>query len=428
MLVELRVKNFKSFQDEQVFSMVASSDQDLPENIFDSKVMDDLKLLRVAVCYGANASGKSNLIKAIKFLKDFIKQIPDAHLQRQPFRLNQQTQQAPSEFEITFIHHGVRYIYGLSLDKERIHEEWLVAHPKQREQTWFERSFNPKSDKADNLGYEWEFGRYLKGDKEKFKKVIKPHEPFLSVAGAGLISNGTFPNPQLSELYRWFNQHLQIISANDDPSVLQELSQLTTFDYEPFYIFMKKFLQFADLGIVDFSVDKKRFLYSYDVLFRHQTSDNRGTVDFSKDNESDGTWRLFNLARILYVVFKTNAILLADELDDSLHPNIVKELVRLFYNPKMNLNNSQLIFNTHDSSLLKQPNLLRSDQIWYLEKNKFGASYIYSDFDYKANESREIGYLLGRYGAIPRLGNFEKGLRFDGSETKTITQGLQTTP
>jgi len=204
MLVEFRVKNFRSFRDEQVLSLVASNDTVLEENC---ATEGKLPLLKAAGIYGPNASGKSNLIKAIDVMRDIVLNSanykPGKKLPVKPFLLDDESQKEPSSFEVIFYHGDIRYQYGFSATNERIHEEWLLAYPKGRTmdkaQTWYHRTFN-------KLSTGWKFSSFLKGEKENLRTKTRDNALFLSVAAQ-------WNNKQLTTVYEWFKDNLRVVPS-----------------------------------------------------------------------------------------------------------------------------------------------------------------------------------------------------------------------
>lgn len=406
MLVEFRVKNFKSFQNECVLSLVGSSDRSLPNNTLATKSFSKHKLLRSAVLYGPNASGKSNLIAAIAFVQNLVRSSatnpPHAEITVQPFRLHEKSRQSPSEFELTFIHDEIRYQYGFSVDRWRVYSEWLVAYPKGRAQTWFERRLDVESG-----SYEWYFGRHLKGEKTRLQELTKSSSLFLSVGA-------TFNNHQLAKVYNWFDHYLLVVDINEASERLIYETAKQTLAEPDFHQAIQKFLQVADLGIVDFSVEeraasnpeRRRFAeQALDIQIQHQSKGQNNTpIAFSFEEESLGTRRLFAYGGPLLSTLKNGYTLFVDELDASLHPRMLKAFVTLFHDPTLNPHHAQLIFNTHDITLLDSL-VFRRDQIWLIEKDRSGASHLYSllEFSPRKDEALAKGYLQGRYGAVPNL-------------------------
>lgn len=437
MLVEFKFQNYKSFRDAQSLSMVTGSDKTLIENTFDTPAVPTKRLVRSSVLYGPNASGKSNLIDALHFVRRFVQHSsernPEAKIPVQPFLLDKQYAQQPSEFELTFIHKNVRYQYGFSLDSDRVYEEWLLAYPKRSAQTWFERSWNKESE-----DYDWYFGPFLKGEKNKLSPLTRPNVLFLSVAA-------NFNHEQLSKVYQWFTHHLRVLQHDNFGFLEFATSKLIEKNSELFPQ-VKELLSVADLGIVDFSLeilplttmlseipaempeDVKNVLAALtstmkneeriQISMQHQAGDsNVSGVPLTLENESLGTRRLFGLSGPLLMALQRGEVLAVDELDASLHPVLVRTLVNLFHNPKTNPKNAQLIFNTHDTTLLDSA-IFRRDQIWFTEKDHSGASHLYSLLEFKPRSSEAFGkgYLQGRYGAIPIVGSLE-GIIENGPDT-----------
>ncbi len=441
MLVELRVKNFKSYKDEQVFSMVAAGvkDDSLPDNLIKVELPRDgkLNLVSAAAIYGPNASGKSNLIDAIKFIENMVVGFSDKRPMRrklgipiEPFVLSKETENAPSEFEIIFIQEKVRYQYGFIVDRQKVHEEWLLAYPEGSPQRWFERKIvDPHAEKPE---YEWYFPRNHKKKRNDIKDKTRPDNLFLPVAFE-------FNDEPLTVVYNWFQEKLvylfvddlsEELDANKNEKVPYSIKSIHLVDND---VSAKErianLLRQADLGIadleletVDFSADQlpstlpdemrerltTMLADSKQVIINllHFTDDPNTFKPFRLDRESLGTQRLFYTSGWLLDTLENGHVLFVDELDASLHPLLVKKLIELFGNPYVNSKGAQLIFNTHDATLLDN-GLLRRDQFWLVEKQRNGASCIFplSDFRPRTGEALEKNYLEGRYGATPVIGN-----------------------
>jgi AAA15 family ATPase/GTPase len=422
MLIEFKVKNFRSFREEAVLSMVASTDKTLPENTIAVPEFGHRNLLRSAVIYGANAAGKSNLIAAINFFDGFIAtstdRKPGEKIDVKPFALLAQPNNEPSEFEISFLDdHSIRYQYGFHVTSERVVREWLIAYPKGLPQTWFERAHTGSLDAAP----EWSFGRNLKGKNSQVAELTRPDVLFLS--------NATNLNHrQLAVVFKWLQQSLRIIDADDLDSVLVFLSSVKMKQDARTRNDIRRLLQVADLGITDLDIQEKTYTEKdlpedmpselrndllgqildkkhLEVFMRHSIG-NGSEVLFPLNEESSGTQRMFALSGPIAEVLENGWTLFVDELDASLHPLLVRYLVELFHNPQINPKGAQLIFNTHDTTLMDCC-LFRRDQIWFVEKDRQGCSHLYPLLDYspRKNESLAKGYLIGRYGAIPFLGD-----------------------
>ncbi|MCD4823030.1 MAG: ATP-binding protein [Phycisphaerae bacterium] len=430
MLVEFRVKNFRSFRGEQVLSLVAGSDKSLEENCIDA---GKLKLLKTTAIYGPNASGKSNLIKAIDVMRDIVLKSadykPGEDMPVVPYRLDAESEDMPTEFEVTFIHEKIRYQYGFALTKKRVEEEWLGAFPEgrtiDRVQSWFGRTYDKKTEKEG-----WEFGSFLKGQKQQLADITKANTLFLSVAAQ-------WNNKQLTTVYEWFQKYLQILPPKDQFAPVtahafidKELKELKVDIVE----FVNAFLENADLGIRGVEVSKLKpeelffpedmpeevkadYLRKFkekpplEIQCVHHNSDTGEKEFFDLDDESEGTQRLFQLAFPWFQMIALGMTVFADELEASLHPLLTRELIKFVNSAEMNKQGTQLVFATHDTTLL-DPELFRRDQIWFTEKDEGGASHLYSLQDYKEQKPRkgaamQKGYLAGRYGAVPILEAFE---------------------
>jgi AAA15 family ATPase/GTPase len=423
MLVEFRVGNYRSFSEKQTLSLVASKDTELDDNCLDQ---GKLRLLRAAGIYGPNASGKSNLIRALFTMQQIIEEPakPGEKLPVTPFKLDEKYSKEPSSFEVTFFHGKVRYQYGFTATAERIYDEWLYAYPKGRAQTWFERNFNRKTGET-----EWNFGSYLKGEREKLKDRTINNILFLS-AGA------QWNNKQLTNVYEWFSEKLRIILRSERTPIIT-IDMLKSTEEEKkwkklSHAYINNMMQRADFGIyginireeeidveeVEFPPDmpeeiRNKILKNLAVRveFIHRAEPTGKDIHFSPLEESDGTRRFFELAGPWLLAILEGMTLLVDELEASLHPLLVRELIEVIQSPEVNASGAQLVFTTHDTTLL-DPELFRRDQIWFTEKNEEGTTQLYSMSDYKERpvrkgEAMQKGYLAGRYGAIPIIEAFE---------------------
>jgi len=428
MLIEFHFKNFKSFRDEAVLNFFASSDKKLPENLLECSDENSTKLLSASAVYGANASGKSTVFQAFEFARDFIisstKNNPDAPIRVSSFLFDDSKNKA-SQFEFTFISNKIRYQYGFAVTNQIVEREWLIDYPKGRARKLFDRFQEGKKTV-------YEFGANFKGEKDKLKELTRNNVLFLSVGA-------TFNNKQLLEIYKWFVDKTSFVGTADIPEPI-------VFDFimeHPHIIEnLKSLIKYADLGIVDFALSKiepslsnlpeeipealrKAFeafnkvleesgdenikaFQSYDLSISHKSGEK--TMAFPWASESDGTRRLFGLSAPVFDALNNGKVLFVDEIDRSLHPLLTRRLVQLFQNSTTNPKGAQLVFNTHDTSLLGS-GMLRRDQVWFLEKDQIGASHLYSLLDYspRKDESLEKGYLQGRYGAVPFLGEFLLG-------------------
>jgi len=414
MLIEFKIKNFRSFREEATLSMVASTDKTLPENMILAPEFGGRSLLRSAVVYGPNAAGKSNLISAINFVDDLVNGSMDRKLNSPievtPFLLVTEPNTVPSEFEVTFIDsQDVRYQYGFHVTAKQVLREWLVAYPKGLPQTWFEREQPVGGEPT------WYFGRNLKGKNSQVAELTRPDVLFLSNAAK-------LNHRQLGRVFEWFQKSLRVIGADELSPYLSTYSAARAREDEQAQERIRRLMAVADFGISDFEIREETFTEKdlpedmpaelrnqlinkkhLDVYMRHPVGTG-SEVALPLEEESNGTQRLFALSGPLAEVLENGWTLFVDELDASLHPLLVRYLVELFHNPQLNPKGAQLIFNTHDTTLMDCC-LFRRDQIWFVEKDRQGCSHLYPLLDYspRKDEALAKGYLLGRYGAIPFL-------------------------
>jgi uncharacterized protein len=422
MLVRFQVTNFRSLRDAQELSMVASSIKDLPEVVV-KRPRIDVGLLPCAAVYGANASGKTNVIRALNYMRGAVVASqthwkPDGPIFRDPFLLDLESAEAPSTFEVDFLISDVRHRYGFSLNSNEILREWLYAYPSGKRRTWFERDSKQGPIK---------FGKNLPGENRAIENLTRKNSLFLSSAAQN--SHAT-----LSPVYTWFSSNFVFVLR--ERTVANETAELCL--DEQFKRAVSKSVMAADLGIVGLDVKEEDFMDAEgapeevkrgvkafrDVLMSvSQQSPNvkipskvrkialqhRGygstPIVFPERNESEGTVAFLGLLGPVLRSLSRGGIICIDELDASLHPLLAMEIVSLFNDPKRNPRGAQIIFTTHDTNLL-DTSLLRRDQIWFTEKDQGGATHLYplTDFKPRKNENLEHGYLQGRYGAVPFIG------------------------
>ena len=419
MLIQFSTKNYLSFKDEQILSLTMTKGGELVDsNTFNSNLSTPAGLLKTAVIYGPNASGKSNFLTALTAMKRIVMGSATEwqrgeELPVTPFLLDEMSADSPSEFEIVFVADGVRYQYGFAATSERVHEEWLLAFPKAKPQRWFTRIWNEEMNT-----YEWEMGNSFTGQKQLWQKATRSNALFLSTA---VHLNSV----QLQPVFDWFNNNLKFISLKGFFKELEVTASRCKDDNERKKV--AEFLKVADLGINDISVKSERitakhlsddmpeeaktyFLENeidtdvFDIHSVHKTNQG-GTVLFNFSLESEGTLKFFALAGPIIDALENSYVLFIDELHGSLHPKMVRFLVDLFHDEKTNPINAQLIFTSHETSILSQ-DVFRRDQIWFCEKDKEQATRLYPLTDFsprKGRENLEAGYLSGRYGALPYL-------------------------
>lgn len=404
MILEFSVKNFLSFKEKVTFSMIANSNKELNDNYVE---IGGNKVLKSAAVYGANASGKSNLFKILTLVVLMLRSSNsvdiNAKLPLIPFKLDKGSVNKPSEFEIKFILDETRYVYGFIADKDKIYDEYLYYYPNGRETKIFDRT---------NIN---EYS-YTQKDEKILREIEAKNAQnkfFLATA-----TNWNFDKTKAA-----YNFLTNGIGTCNNLEILKNMAY-KMYETNPDYLkdFAIDFLQKADFNIEDYKISQidvpGEFLTAipefiaktlpdkpkaYQVLFKHKNSDNYLSID----EESLGTQMIFAFIPFLADSLKNKKVLIIDELDKSLHPFLVQYIVEIFNDAEINKNDSQLIFNTHDTNLLDL-NILRRDQIWFTEKNsETGESDLYSlsDFSVRKQENVEKGYMLGRYGAVPFIKN-----------------------
>ena len=415
MLIEFSIENFRSIKNKVTLSMVATQDSSLENNLINTDVLKEDKLLRSVALYGANASGKTNVLFALNFLKALVTKShtyqKGTGIKFTPFKFDKEYQAKPTKFEVTFIKNNIKYVYGISFNKDRIIDEYLCYYPNDKKALIFERKdtnkYNFTIDKSlqkfisertlDNVLY------LSKSTQEKYEKT--------SVA------------------FDWFKDTLQVVGHTDHPALTDFTVKLLTKDQKLKDTILKA-LTVADLGIEDISASIKKLkiddlppdfppeikalmmkgkneIEQTDIKIFHKMTNGKKVIPNTHlgfDEESEGTRRLFSLIGTWIDALSKGLILVVDELDTKLHHRLNKFLIRLFHDPTQNKKNAQLIFTTHNILLLEEENLFRRDQIWFTEKNpEFGSTDLYSlaEFGVRKDKNIKIGYITGRYGAFP---------------------------
>ncbi|MCF7846716.1 MAG: AAA family ATPase [Candidatus Gracilibacteria bacterium] len=417
MLLNLKIKNFRSIKDEVVLDLQATNDKTMKS----SSVIEnnDVSLLKSVAIYGANASGKSNIMKAfvafrVMVLESLLRGNTTTALPSEVFKLSSETESQPSFFEISFLIDNEIYQYGFEIDKKRVLAEWLKQ--KKGNKTLFSRT-----------GQEIESNKnYFKEGTATLKKQTSERVLFLSV----LSSN----NAPFSKKIVHLIQNINYISGTNRGNTM-DFSFGKFLEDEKMAEQMKHFIVEADFGIVDIQASQKMILakeiqnmpdkfkelfFKEDskiaersLKFLHKKFDKdqkevgNESLDFFAE-ESEGTQQMFALSAPIIDTLENGKILFIDEIDASLHPILCQYLITIFNSKEKNPNNAQLIFSTHDVSLLKEE-LLRRDQIYFTEKNKFGETELFSLSDISERKGVDFAkrYLEGRYNALPYISEFE---------------------
>ena len=442
MLITFKINNFLSFDTQIEFLMQAGTVREMRHHLIKGKGRNDVDILKSAIIYGANASGKSNFIKAIEFAQNVIVEgLTKTSTENKHFRLDKMATGKPTQFEFEFKHNGKMYAYGviLSLKDRKIKEEWLFELLKTTDKPIFERKVLDNGKSAIELSLTLDTDGKNRFD--VYKKDIKDTQLFLSEINDKNIDD--IKNIQaFKDAFDWFKNSIEIIYpttrvkglsfiGNDD-----EMKQAFGFFLEKFKTgiqgvetveqdidskfpmkLQEKILNdLNEKGVksIGIEIGENTFAFSKNELgelkmFRlhtkHALKDSEETVSFEIEDESDGTRRIMDFIPAMVGLAKTNKTYLIDEIDRSLHPELTQKILDVFFSNTEGIE-SQLIVTTHESSLLDL-NLLRRDEIWFVEKDKNGASQVYSLEQFKPRHDAEVrkAYLQGRFGAIPFVAN-----------------------
>ncbi|WP_431924932.1 AAA family ATPase [Nonomuraea jabiensis] len=405
MLIRFRMANHRSIRDEHELSLIATElDEGTGRRTGLRYRGQDVSAQPVVGVFGANASGKSNLLSGFRLMRDAVRdsfadwaKSPEV-VPRQPFKLDSVSREGTSLFEVDLVlgRDPVRYTYGFELSDERVEAEWLHAYPHGRRNIWFDR----EAERPESEGGEFIFkGEGFKGERESLVKLTRPNALFLSVGA-------TLNDPQLSALHRWFINNLWLLTPGRDLSARVRLTKqlLSQEDLADYHQRIVQMLQSADLGVTRLDTDPD----TGDIRLRHRTPDGGELpLDFQTE-ESLGTHAWFAFLGPMLTVLDQGSVLLVDELDSSLHPALAAEVVRVFQDPSSNPRGAQLIFTTRDATLLGSEVLdcpLKRDQVWIAAKRRSGETELYplTDAKPRKGENLERGYLRGRYGGVPRV-------------------------
>lgn len=408
MLVQFSVENFRVFRDPQTFSMVANSysSRNHSDRLVKTGWTNFPYLHRHASIFGANGSGKTTLIEALAYLKRFVRNsvtdLPSGDIHIQPFLYNHEARKKPSKFEIIFILNDFLYEYGFSVSSKRVEEEWLGTRPKStgRLRQLFIREFNSETDE-----YEWYINpTHIKGERDSWKSQTRSTALFLTT-GAQLN------NRTLLSVHKWITRHLNIVSMKRLSRNNFTAKQFSNPEWKNRLL---DFFELLDLRIEDVEVAKNdkttgsafsrfNFPERYDIQIIRK-DDRHHPIFLPFEEESTGTKTLLSFAWPLLSSLDSGRTLLIDEMDTSLHPLIFQKIITLFNDDNINLHNSQLIYSTHDVTS-SEIECVQKDQIWMIEKGEDLSSTLRSSSDYKITPESNFrrDYMLGRYGAIPRI-------------------------
>ena len=416
MLIEFSTENFMSIKDEVRLSLAAGPGKEHGDtHVIAPKLNEGVRsipLVRSAAIYGANAAGKTNLIMALQTMRTIVVESGrslDEH-PITPFRFDPDSEARPTTFEVVAIADQMRFQYGFSATRDIVTEEWLYAWPRGRIQFWFERT-----TEAGSGAVKCKFGDKLTGDKDVWRRATRPNALLLSTAM-------TLNSEQLRPVFEWFKNVLRVSGYGGWTN--EFTVKWCRGDRKAEVI---EFLRSADLAIDDVRVDLEDFVPSMlpgDMpselkhLMREQLSEAKvvrvqmshetkhgHAVDLNLDVESDGTQKMFALAAPWLDSLDKGHVIVFDELHDNLHPALVRFLVDRFHSAEANTKGAQLVFTTHDTSILSQ-DVFRRDQIWFCERNARQETSLIPLTDFRPRrgvENLERSYLGGRYGAVPYI-------------------------
>lgn len=402
MIAEIKFKNMFSFRDETVLSFEADKSKDL-ESYHVVELAPDVKLLKLAVIYGANASGKSNIIKVCDFIRSFITCTPlnKAELIKiVPFLLNRTSKEQASEFSVSFYamngDKAIRYVYSVLLETTHIVRETLIYYLSQQPATVFERSM-------ENNVSSIKFGQKVKISTAAKEEITLKCLPNMSVFAAYMQVNTNIAEMETALQYLTKQMMPAIVPTSSLSRYAEEaIKKETAKEY------ILRYLREADFNISNISSkeqETKKGVVNY-TMYQHKVSSGLGGNDyyeFPELYESDGTIRTFGLASQIQNSIGSNAFLAVDEIESSLHPKLIEYMIERFLKESKQ---AQLLLTTHYDGLLGEEDLLRKDNIWFAEKNTDGASVLYPLTDFKGLNrisSLQKAYKFGKFGAVPNL-------------------------
>ncbi|MCI6151966.1 MAG: ATP-binding protein [Fusobacterium perfoetens] len=414
MLKEFNFKNFKSFKDETSLSLEAMNFSNDNLDCFNIKEIKNTRLLKSVAIYGHNSYGKTNIFKALSKMLEIIKFCinSDYTINVDNFKLDNYSKNESTKFELVFIMNEITFRYGFEVFENHISKEWLYKKIL-RETRIFERTASNNSNIILNSKYS-QYGKYV--------KFTKDTELFLSSMEKNNISG------EIRDIYNFITKNIHIFSAELMPNITSRMLLDNFIDKNALLETLKK----ADLNIFNINIKKeeKKFdelpellksiikenkipnesLFNIEEFITHpvfsKNKDIIGNIDFNlQENESEGTKKLYYLMGPILKTLEQGNVIFIDELDSKLHHLIIKLIIELFNSIDKNKNNAQLIFNTHDFYLLKE-DLFRKDQVYFVDKDEFGISSLYSLADFKGIEKKTnllTHYLLGNFGSLGKV-------------------------
>ncbi len=424
MLISFAVTNYACFKDRQELTLVPPRKTDDDEFSFDTGVRRVPRLHRAAALYGANASGKSRLIRALGFVDSFVvgsskRRQTGEPIPHEPFRFDADTRSRPTVFEISFVEAGSVYEYGFSVDSERIHEEWLYQWPAGgRQRMLLDREYDPATGEES-----WNFGASVRGEKRAWQASTRPDT--LLVSTAAQLNSEVF-----TPVVEWFQRRLRVVSAG---GILPTVTSGMIAGDERAKERVLRMLRDADIAASSVRTRKKSIhvddirpspppeilrevkdaghttLPLWQADLGHRPEGCTETYFLALDKESEGTKRLFALAGPWLDVLDNDLVVVVDELDSSMHAHLTAALIRRINSapPESEGRCAQLVATLHDTTPMK--GALDRDQIWLVDKDAATeASNLtpVSAFKPRRRESLDRGYLGGRYGGVPVIAEY----------------------
>jgi len=432
MLIRFTVENFLSFNELIDFNMIASDEDSHIHHIIEGQNQKDIDLLKTSIIYGANASGKSNLIKAMCFARNFIVDgvAKNRSINVKHYKLDTACAHKPSRFEFEFRYQNRQYAYGFSVDKIQVHEEWLFEMGHQLEIPIFERV-------GSTISFNFEHPLFLDASEDEKQEI--GYEARGTRTNLLFITNCQERNIQrLQFIYKWFAETLIIVFTTSKHQALTSIAKLNI-------EFFNRIIEFFDFGISQIQIEEIDFEHTNDIptsmkeeiraefpygqdtaqfisvssknyvveenefgglkvskLTTIRTDEMDNIVSFEMSEESEGTQRLIDFIPML-IGLSRDKVFIIDEIERSLHPLLIKKLFELVLNHDLfKESKSQLITSTHEVNLLDIKKLFRKDEVWFIEKNQTGESVVYSLANAEVDHLNIVdGYLNGKFGAIP---------------------------
>ena len=456
MLIQFSVENYRSFKSEALLNLAPAKRQSHPNHLLKEVAGKHVEALPLACLFGKNASGKTNLVRAMHCAKNLITKgtAGNQPIKVTPFHLDPESTNKPSRFEFTFTHEKVLYVYGFSVSSEQVSEEWLFAYYSSQEAKVYER-ITQEGRTVVEAGERLAQGKEEKQFIRFIAKGTRPNQLFLTEAFEKNVK-------ALLPVYQWFRTQLVIVRPDATYFALEHRAHSD----KSFACFLERFLNGADTGVsgietetkvfdpedipdvpnelVEFFIEHMEedggrggFFQTSDHMFtakkaekgkfevvrlttQHLRSDGQ-LISFDINDESDGTQRLMHLAPILRDLSLSEKVYVVDELDRSLHPELSNLFVRKFLELTLaSHSHGQLILTTHESTILDEKSL-RRDEIWFVDKETSGSSILTSMSEFKVRSDLRLarGYRQGRFGSVPITSNLDSLLDLLQSDDST---------